>query len=466
MRRLLVQIVVAILIIIAFAAGQFGLFASWGMAQPAAVALSILLIAAILWISEAIPLFVTSFVILVLCLLWLTKELKITGVEVSSSAFTSPFFSQIILLFLGGFVISSVMHKHHLDEQAARWIIHRTGNSIPTLIAGLMAVTAILSMFLSNTATTAMMIALCLPILQGLPAGDKYRKAILLAIPFAANIGGLGTPIGTPPNAIAIQYMENIGQAPGFAKWMLMAIPLVVIMLVILWALLMWFYRGNTHSISIPKATGTPDRLTLDRVVIILVILLTVVGWMTEDLHHYDLGTISLIPLIVFFGLKMLDIKDLRSLSWDVLLIMGGGLCLGVAMSRSGLATWFVSQLPSGTLSLITLTLALGVAACAMSTLMSHTAASNLIMPIVVGLAADGNSGLAADGVGSILMTVAFSCSLAMALPISTPPNAIAFSSGELAVKDMLKTGLLVTTIGLILTFTFGLWWWGVVAAF
>jgi sodium-dependent dicarboxylate transporter 2/3/5 len=450
--------IVVVLVLASYLAGRFGLFTSWGMSPPAAVALVILLIAATLWISEAVPLFVTSFVVLAFCLIWLVKVLQAHGIDATAAQFTSPFFSNIILLFLGGFVISSALHKHCLDECAARWVIRRTGSSIPKLIAGLMAITALLSMFLSNTATTAMMIALCLPIIQTLPAADRRRKAILLAIPFSANVGGLATPIGTPPNAIAMDYLDELGQAIGFGTWMIMALPLVLIMLLIIWGTLLLMYRGDARTIEAPPAHGPGDLPSADRGVVIAVALLTVIGWLTTRLHGLSLGTISIIPIIVFFGLRILDIGDFRALSWDVLVVMGGGLCLGTAMSTSGLAEWIIAQLPSGGLGLAMLMVIFGGVACLMSSLMSNTAAANLILAIVVGLQL--------EGLASIVVSVAFCCSMAMALPISTPPNAMAFSSGELTVKDMLAAGLPFTIIGVVLTFTVGIWWWGVVGSF
>ncbi|MHC4422841.1 MAG: SLC13 family permease, partial [Planctomycetota bacterium] len=208
-----------------------GVFGAWGMPGPSQVALVILLIAAVLWVSEVIPLFVTSFVILALSVTWLRGTMTAEAMEAEAAEFMAPFFSDIILLFLGGFVLSAALHKYELDERLARGVIKRCGRSVPKLIFAVMCVTAFLSMWLSNTAATAMMLALCLPILGALPAGDRYRTALLLAVPFAANVGGLGTPIGSPPNAIAIQYMDEMGIAPSFLTWMMMGLPLVLVML-------------------------------------------------------------------------------------------------------------------------------------------------------------------------------------------------------------------------------------------
>ncbi len=445
------KMIVSVLIAGYMLCGIFGIFSAFGMEKPEQIAFVILLVGATLWISEAVPLFVTSLIILFLAKVWLLDVIRESGTKISDTVFLAPFFSNIILLFLGGFVLSSALHKYRIDEDIAHRIISKTGHSIPLLIAGIMAITAFLSMWLSNTATTAMMLALCVPIANKLPGDDKYRKAIVLAIPFAANVGGLGTPIGTPPNAIAIQYMQNAGIAPSFGMWMLLGIPAVIIMLVILWSILMFFYRGTAKSIEL-KETSAESVYTPKAKFVIGITLLTVTGWMTGPLHGHSSGTVALIPVLVLFGLGFLTVRDLRLLSWDVLLLMGGGLCLGKIIATAGLADWLIIRLPLQDASPYMLAVIFGIVACVMSSMMSNTATANLIMPIIIGLSVTNMS--------PILVGTAFSCSIAMALPVSTPPNALAFSTEQFNVKELLKPGLIGTLAGLILTFTAGWWWW------
>lgn len=239
--------------------------------------------------------------------------------------------------------------------------------------------------------------------------------------------------------------------APTFGMWMLLGVPAVFGMLVILWAVLMFFYRGTIKSIEIEErsieAIYTPKALF-----VIAIALLTVVGWMTGPLHGHSSGTVALIPVMALFGLGFLSVRDIRSLSWDVLLLMGGGLCLGKVISTSGLADWLITLLPLQDTSPYMLAVVLGTVACVMSTLMSNTATANLIMPLAMGLSV--------SSLSPIMIGVAFACSLAMALPVSTPPNALAFSTEEFSVKELLKPGLVGTIIGLFLTFTLGWWWW------
>ncbi len=438
--------------------GAFGTFQSMGIPAGADIALVILLIAALLWISETVPLFVTSFAVLFLCLVWLQPSLSATGAEVSSTTFLAPFFSDVILLFLGGFTLSAALHKYRLDELLARWIIARTGDSIPKLLAGIMGITAVLSMWLSNTATAAMMLTLVLPITQQIPVARKRaRQGVILAIPIAANVGGIGTPIGTPPNAIALQYLGSINAAPSFTTWMMIGIPLVLLLLAIGWLLLIKLIDARgTLAVEKPEVEPVQFSWTPQIGIILGAAGLTIGGWVTSQWHDLSSGTIAMIPILAYFGSGILDGRDLKTLSWDVLFLMGGGLCMGAAISSSGLAEFVVERLPVEGAQIYVVMVLFGVVACVMSSVMSNTATANLMMPIILGLSM-------AEPLTPILLGVAFACSIAMPLPISTPPNAMAFSSGLLSVPDMFKPGIILTMLGLVLIFTLGYLWWNLV---
>lgn len=207
---------------------------SWGLTPQQQIAFSILIIAATLWISEAIPLFVTSFIIVALQVVWLAPAMSEAGAPVPTQTFLSPFFSNIILLFLGGFTLSSALHKYHLDQRIALWIMARTGGAPSRLLLAVILISAILSMWMSNTATAAMMFAIILPIMSQLPADAPFTHALALSIPFACNIGGLGTPIGTPPNAIALSWLQGAGVDITFLGWMVVALPVVALAIILL----------------------------------------------------------------------------------------------------------------------------------------------------------------------------------------------------------------------------------------
>lgn len=455
MNKQLIGASITLLVLVLFSLGiGYEFFETRGLSQPGFNALAILIVAATLWVTEAVPLFVTSLIVLFLSMVWLLPSMESAGLDASRTDFLSPFFADVIVLFLGGFALSAALHKKQLDEWLAAAIISRTGSTLPRLLIGIMAVTAFLSMWLSNTATAAMMLALVLPIATRLGEGDLRSKAILLSIPFAANVGGLGTPIGSPPNAIAMQYMSSVGIAPTFAQWMMIGVPGVLIMLVLAWVVLMFFFgRGDKQLPSVNQSvTIERDRSFW---IVIAAVAATTIGWMTSSLHGYSSGTVALIPLIVFFAAGVLDTGDLNRMSWNVLLMMGGGLCLGTVISKSGLADWLVQQLPVEGVSIFWLTALFGVVACAMSSLMSNTATANLLLPIIIGMNIEPAT--------PMMVGTAFGCSLAMPLPISTPPNAMAFSSGQIKVMDMAKPGLLLTTVGIGLALTTGYWWWDLV---
>lgn len=455
-RRFTIAIVLVFVVLLVFA-GWFEAFPFWQMPRAAQVATVVLVVAASLWISEVVPLFVTSFVVLLLCLVWLTPVMRREGMTVSETAFLESFFSDIILLFLGGFALSAALHKFRLDEQIARWMLRRTGQRLPAIVFGIMVVTAFLSMWLSNTATAAMMLSLCLPVARSLPSDDRYRKAILLAVPFSANVGGLGTPIGSPPNAIAMEYMRQRGFAPSFGMWMVIGVPGTLVMIAFAWSILMLFFRGRQMTLEMREETAQRE-YSPPVLLVVSVSLLTMLAWVTSGLHGVTAGTVALFPVILLFGARILTVTDLRALPWDVLLMMGGGLCLGTAVAVSGLADWFVRRLPVDESGCFWLMVIFGTAACLMSSIMSNTATANLLMPIILGLTV--------DNLSPILVGVAFACTLAMPLPISTPPNAIAFSSGEVTVRDLMLPGVLVTVTGLTLALTTGHWWWDVVGLF
>ncbi|MEM9066104.1 MAG: DASS family sodium-coupled anion symporter [Planctomycetota bacterium] len=424
-----------------------GLGASVGLSPAASSGLALLITAAIFWMTEAVPLYVTSIGTLALALLWIEPQ-----VDVGSGSFTAPFASNVILLFLGGFTLSAGFKKLRIDEQVARAVLLNAHGSYPLLVAAIMVVTAFLSMWLSNTATAAMMIAIAAPLLKEIPEGDRAKRGLILSIPVAANIGGMGTPVGTPPNAIALQSLQQAGQAPTFGQWMLIGIPVVIVLLIAGWGVVMLMYRGAPMRSKIPEAPRV--RRDWRWALVLSTTVLTVTLWLIGNRIGVQSGTAGLVPVILLFATGILDVRDFRHLPWDVLVLMGGGLCLGVVIEHTGLASWIVDGLPEG-LSPLWIGAVLGSVACGLSCVMSNTAAANLLMPISIGLGV----GFAQEST----MVIALCCSCAMVLPVSTPPNAIAFSSGELRVRDIIGVGLLMTALGLALILTLGRWLMGVV---
>jgi len=435
-----------LLAVFVFFADRFRLFEmTLGLQRAQSIALSILLVAALLWVTEWVPLFVTSMVILLLQVSWLLPAMIPSPGNADRQAFLSPFFSDIILLFLGGFVLAAMLHKFHLDNRIANWLLHRTGTRPSRILLGIMVVAALLSMWMSNTATTAMMFAIILPILGTIPEGNTFSKGLALSIPFACNLGGLGTPIGTPPNAIAMSFLAGKGVFISFGQWMLAAVPLMLVLLAVVWFILLKLYPPGDLEIRFEE--GRFEQLTARHWMIIGLFMLTILGWLTTELHGFSIGTVSLVPIIGTFGFGLLEAEDFKRLPWDVLFMVGGGICLGVGLKQSGLTREIVAAIPLQVGFISVLVAFLGLTAV-MTTFMSNTATANLLIPIAISLDYQ---------VSTFVIPIALVCSTAMALPISTPPNAIAFGSGLLESMDMVRPGILITVVSIAIILLMGL---------
>ncbi|MGM0510622.1 MAG: SLC13 family permease [Thermoplasmatota archaeon] len=413
-------------------------------------ALGILLLAATLWITESIPLYTTSLLIVLFQVIFISE--KTIGAEEA----LLPFFSPIIALFLGGFVLAAALHKYGIDLKIANAILESAGKSPKRVMLALMVTTAFLSMWMSNTATAALMIALSLPIYHQIPKEEKFKKALILGIPFAANIGGMSTPIGTPPNAIIIDELSNFGFTLGFLDWMIIALPLTMIMLLFAYVLLYFSFKPISKELKIEVEEVSKDGFSKNQRFVLLIFLLTVLLWLGSsvkvigDIFQHP-GIIALIPPIAFFGTGVLGKDELVELNWDVLLLMGGGLSLGNAISSTGLDRWIVGLFEHDTLSLVLVIFVFTTLAVVLSTFMSNTATAALMAPIMIVIGMDLGSGI------SVMASIALGSSLAMALPVSTPPNAIAYGTDEIEVKDMIKYGSIISAVGILLiTLVFG----------
>lgn len=443
----------SLLLILTVIFGEFYDFSALGLSHAQGITASIMMLAAILWVTEWVSLFIVSFLILALQVVWLIPVLNTFGEPVKPDVFYSAFFSNIILLFLGGFVLSSTMQKYGLDLTFAHVILLKTkGKPGPTLM-GIILSCSFLSMWISNTATTAMMLTIIFPLLKQIPQGHVFRKALVLSIPFACNIGGIGTPIGTPPNAIALSYLATKGFNLSFFQWMIFTFPFLIVFLFFLWGLLMKLYPAGSLILDISqrdsKVFGTKHWGTM------ALFVLTALGWFFSTNLGLSTGTIALLPIIATFWFGLLDIHDFRSLPWDVLYIVSGGMALGIALNISGLGQVIVSQIPLD-VSPVTLMVMCVLVAGIMSTVMSNTATAGLIIPLVMSLPTSSSFTLA------LVLSLAMMCSMAMALPVTTPPNAIAFSSRAIETKDMIISGGIISGFGFVMVVIFGPYYWDV----
>lgn len=427
--------------------------------QPREVAFmsGIFVVAALLWVTEALPLFATALLVIGLEIILLANPGGWAGFgfeQVTGPDFReilNPFADPILILFLGGFILARAAVKEGVDRALAASVLSVFGSKPAMVTLGLMLITAAFSMFMSNTATTAMMITLVSPLLLNIPAGNPFRKGLILCIPCAANIGGMGTPIGSPPNAVAIGFLRNAGQEVTFLQWMLIAVPLLLLLLLVAWLLINWLYKSSEKALKL-KAESQPIKKRGWFVVMVFVV--TVLLWLTDQWHGLPTAVTALLPVIVFTATNVIDRKDYNSLEWHILALIAGGIALGLGMKLSGLDVALVQLIP-GNSSFIFLLLIL--ATVLLSVFMSNTAAANLIIPLGISLAAVSSTS------GSAQMTyfglsIALASSVAMALPISTPPNAIAYAKGIIETKDFVKVGGVLSLIAILLIGFLGPW--------
>lgn len=382
---------------------------------------------------------------------------SITAGATSYSAFYNTLASPIIMLFLGGFALAASAVKFGLDRSLTRVLLAPFGKRPAMVCLGLMICTATLSAFMSNTATTAMMMTVVLPIVASIAPGDPFRKCVALAIPVAANIGGIATPIGTPPNAVALAALKESGINISFSSWMVMAVPFTIALLVFAWWVLLFLFKPQTNELNI-KLDGKFDK-SPKAIAAYIIFAATVLLWVTEKLHGISTTMIAFLPIAILPALGVLDKKDIRGFSWEVLWLVGGGISLGLSLKSTGLAVWLIGLVSWSTLGALGVIVVFGIVGYLVANLISHTVAATMIMPLAItvgaALAAAGDFNLVAS-----IVSITAIISIAMVLPISTPPNAIAMATGIIETKDMAKVGIVVGLAGLVLAIVFGLVYW------
>ncbi|MGL6313929.1 SLC13 family permease [Vibrio sp. WXL103] len=422
--------------------------------------IAIFLLAALCWVFEPIPIYATSVVIIVLELLLLSDK----GILWARSGLGEPgfgeliahqdlmatFASPIIMLFLGGFFLAMAATKYRLDVNLARVMLKPFGNQPKYVMLGLMLITGVFSMFMSNTATTAMMLSILAPVIAVFKAEDRGRIALALCIPVAANIGGIGTPIGTPPNAIALKYLVD-EYTITFGEWMAFGIPFVIVMMAIAWVVMCKLYPSDQETVKLDikgKFLKTPKAM-----IVYFTFGLTILLWLMGSAHGMNSYTVALIPVAVFSMTGIINKEDLKGISWDVLWLVSGGIALGLALDRTGLAELVVNTIPFGSLSPYAVLLGAAALCLLMANFMSHTATANLLMPIMAALGMSMDGLLPLGGIMTLILVVTFAASLGMSLPISTPPNALAHATGFVNTKQMARVGVILGLIGVALSF-------------
>lgn len=416
-----------------------------------------------MWVTEAIPSWTTSVLIVVILLLTCSngaisflKEgdgVREIGTLIGYKGIMAAFADPTIMLFLGGFVIAAIASKMGVDVQLAKGLLKLFGRRSEFVLLGFLLVTGLFSMFISNTATAAMMLTFMAPVLRQMPVDGKGKIGLVMAIPIGANIGGIATPIGTPPNAIALKFLndaEGLNMGIGFGDWFLVMFPYTIVMLLIAWGLLLLFFpfKQKTIELHIEGETKKGWQLTVTYITMAVTILL----WMLDKVTGLNANIVAMIPLAIYCITGIFTKEDLKDISWSVLWLVAGGFALGTALFETGLAKDLVDAIPFQTWSPLVVIIGAALVCWVLSNIIANTAAANLLIPVMVTLAKGMSATLEPlGGVGTLLLGVTLAASLAMSLPISTPPNAIAYSTGMIQVKDMEKVGVIIGILGLVL---------------
>ena len=430
--------------------------------------IALFVFAALMWIFEIIPNWTTSLLVIVISLLTVSNKglgflcTPDAGKLVPYKDLMASFADPVVMLFMGGFVLAIMAEKYGLDVTLARVLLKPFGKKPKSVLLGFLIVISVFSMFMSNTATAAMMLAFLAPVLAVLPSDDKGRVGLALAIPIAANIGGIGTPIGTPPNATAVKFLAEAGSDVSFVTWMAHMVPYVVIMIVFAWFLLQVFFpfKAKEVVLEIPENKKAKDwKYYATWIIFVGTILL----WMTEAIHKVNSNVVALIPLALFTMLGIFTKDDIKLINWSVLWLVAGGFALGTCLQGTGLAKVLIEAIPFGSMSVVLVLVIAGLVCYFLSNFISNSATAALLIPILIVVAegmadpaaANNASFIALGGTKAMIIFIATCASIAMCFPISTPPNAIAASTGLVETKDMSKIGIIIGVVG----FVFGFFW-------
>lgn len=416
------------------------------------------------WITEAVAIPVTALLPLAIF-----PMADVASIKEVASNYANP----IIFLFLGGFILALALEKVNLHRRIALNIIKLTGTNANGVIFGFMVATALMSMWISNTASTVVMLPIATSVIgllindsDGFTANDKnFALAIMLGIAFSANIGGTATIIGTPPNTVAAAFLEKeYNLEIGFLNWMKLGVPFAIVMLGICYFVLVkWFYPNNIGEMKsseniIQAELQKLGKMSKDEKVVTVIFILTALAWVLRSslnnifpqLNLSDAG-ISMLGALAMFVIPLdfnkgnftLNWQDTRNLPWGILLLFGGGLALAGALKNAGIIDQIGTMIASYEgISIFVVTVALITIMLFLTELMSNVALTAVFVPVVAGIAI----GLDIPMLHLVVpVTLAASC--AFMLPMATPPNAIVFAGGYIKVYEMAKVGIVLNII-------------------
>lgn len=405
--------------------------------------LFLFLLAVGLWITEAVPAFAVGLLIMGYLVFALGTTVLLDE-PWDVAPYLNTWSSPVIWLMLGGFFMAEGLSRTGLDRQLFALAIKPAGTRPGRVLLAVMLTSAVASMFISNTSTTVLLIGAVLPLVRQLGSREPFAKGLMIAIPLAASVGGMGTIIGSAPNAIAAGAAAEAGSSIDFVEWMMLGVPVSLTLVFIAWFFLLKRYPSATGEISLDLASMEEPELPgrRERLIVSALSIVTVLLWMTTPLHGIHVAAISLIPIVGLTMSQVLGAAHVRGLPWDTLMLVAGGLSLGAAVVNTGLAdrlaAWlgFLTYLDFDVLAFA----ALAVLTVLLSNFMSNTATVSVVLPVAVALLPGREL--------EMCLILGLSASCALLLPVSTPPNAVAFSTGEIQTRDLRPGGLLVGLLG------------------
>jgi len=392
-----------------------------------------------LWITEAIPPFAVGIFIVASMVFGFGTDFLLDE-SAPVEMYVDTWTSNVIWLLLGGFFLAKAMSIVELDKSLFRFTVKRFGSKPERLLLGLMYTTAFASMVMSNTATTAMMISSIVPLVLSLGKESPFSKSLLIGIPAAASVGGVGTIIGSTPNAIAVGALGEIGIQITFVEWMIVGFPVALLLVYLFWQFLIRRFKIKDVILDLSVIDkNESDVKPAQRKAVILTLILTVGLWLTEPLHGVPVAATSAVPIVLLTLLQVVNAQHVRTLPWDTLMLVAGGLALGIALVDVGLSNIFMDQVFSWALPVFVVAIIFSLVGVLLSNVMSNTAASAILVPLSITL--PGSFGVA------VPVIVAICCSSALLLPVSTPSNAISFSTGLIPQKDFYPGGVFLIVV-------------------
>ncbi|EIM76060.1 anion transporter [Nitritalea halalkaliphila LW7] len=363
-----------------------------------------------LWVTEAIPPFAVGIFLIAGLLVGFSTDFILDGFYTPVDVYLGTWTSNVIWLLLGGFFLAEAMSIVYLDRKLYQFTIRRFGAKPDRLLLGLMLTTAVGSMVMSNTATTAMMISSILPLAKGLGKQHPYTIALLIGIPAAATLGGMGTIIGSTPNAIAVGALQERGISITFVEWMAFGLPTGLLSVYFFWRFLVWKFELKQMEValgSLQEESREVSRFEVNAVLFTLIV--TVSMWLSEPLHGIPVAATSAIPIVLLTLFQVIKAEHVRRLPWDTLMLVAGGLALGIAMVDVGLTSIIMEELDKLPIPIFGVVIVFSLLSVLISNVMSNTAAAAILVPL--GLSLPGSFGVA------VPLIVALSCSCACSCP-------------------------------------------------